>query len=165
MKCSQAMTVGDTSNFLDIALNFGSSQIKYDNIVTQMKRKGLKVVFYGDDTWIKLFPHSFYRDEGVPSFFVSDFHEVRLKMFLVIEDVTCITIRIFHQVDDIVTKNVEHELTRDDWDVMILHYLGMDNIGHVEGPTSWTIHMKLREMDAVIEKIHNYLLKGVRIRS
>lgn len=70
------MTVGDTSNFLDIALNFGSTQIKYDNIISQMKRRGMKVVFYGDDTWTKLFPNSFYRAEGVPSFFVSDFYQV-----------------------------------------------------------------------------------------
>lgn len=73
----QAMTVGDTSNFLDIALNFGSSQIKHDNIIAQMKRKGWKTVFYGDDTWIKLFPNMFYRYEGVTSFFVSDFYDVR----------------------------------------------------------------------------------------
>ena len=70
------MTVGDASNFLDIVLNFGSTEIKHDNLIAQMKRKGMKIVFYGDDTWTKLFPNSFYRQQGVSSFFVSDFYEV-----------------------------------------------------------------------------------------
>ena len=36
---------------------------------------------------------------------------------------------------------------------MILHYLGLDHIGHLEGPRSHLIQPKLTEMGQVIEKV------------
>lgn len=36
---------------------------------------------------------------------------------------------------------------------MILHYLGLDHIGHVHGPFSPLIKTKLKEMDNVIAEI------------
>jgi ethanolaminephosphotransferase len=37
-----------------------------------MKAKGgSKMVMYGDDTWLKLFPETFDRSDGTSSFFVS----------------------------------------------------------------------------------------------
>lgn len=59
------------------------------------------------------------------------------------------------------TRNVESELKRKDWDAMILHYLGLDHIGHIEGPKSPKISTKLQEMDNVIEQLHRYLLQWV----
>lgn len=56
---------------------------------------------------------------------------------------------------------MNEELKRDDWDFMILHYLGLDHIGHVEGSFSSKISSKLREMDAVIGNINRYLLDWV----
>ena len=41
-----------------------------------MKTAGKKIVFYGDDTWIKLFPGHFLRTDGTTSFFVTDYTEV-----------------------------------------------------------------------------------------
>ena len=38
------------------------------------------------------------------------------------------------EVDNNVTRNVWPELEKDDWDVMILHFLGLDHVGHLEGP-------------------------------
>lgn len=76
------MTIGSISNFLDIALNFGSTRVHDDNILMQMVQNKIKIVFYGDDTWIRLFPEIFYRQEGTNSFFVSDFYEVLVKYFL-----------------------------------------------------------------------------------
>ena len=37
---------------------------------------------------------------------------------------------------------------------MILHYLGLDHIGHIIGPKSHLVPLKLKEMDDVIRKIH-----------
>ena len=34
-------------------------------------------------------------------------------------------------VDDNVTRHVMPELENEDWDVMILHYLGLDHAGHL----------------------------------
>lgn len=40
----------------------------------------------------------------------------------------------FTEVDNNVTRHVPQELMRDDWNGMILHYLGLDHIGHKSGP-------------------------------
>ena len=61
-----------------MVLNFDSSSLEEDNLVSQMKRAGKQLVFYGDDTWLKLFPDHFVRNDGTTSFFVSDYTEVCL---------------------------------------------------------------------------------------
>lgn len=45
-----------------------------------------------------------------------------------------------------------------DWDIMILHYLGLDHIGHMGGPRSTLMPMKLLEMDNIIQRIVDYLV-------
>lgn len=70
------MTTGTVSSFVDIALNFGKSSVTTDSFLLQAKNHGHRLIFYGDDTWLKLFPDLFYRHEGTTSFFVSDYTEV-----------------------------------------------------------------------------------------
>lgn len=52
------------------------------------------------------------------------------------------------------TRHVVPEMAKQDWDVMILHYLGLDHIGHLAGPYSPLVQPKLVEMDQIIEKIY-----------
>ncbi|KAL6424028.1 hypothetical protein ACFW04_009733 [Cataglyphis niger] len=127
----KAMMTGTVPNFVDVVLNFGSKPLHSDNLLLQAKKYGHKLVFYGDDTWLSLFPHIFERHDGTTSFFVTDFTEV----------------------DNNVTRHIQHELNNNDWTVMILHYLGLDHIGHVEGPFGASIKPKLQEMDKIIDKI------------
>lgn len=47
-----------------------------------------------------------------------------------------------------------------DWDVLILHYLGLDHIGHSLGPSSSLVGPKLEEMGRVIERVYEYLAAG-----
>ncbi|KAI4280549.1 MAG: hypothetical protein L6R35_005867 [Caloplaca aegaea] len=116
------MTTGSVPSFLDVILNFAesdtaSSMESQDTWLSQLKAKrDGRLVLYGDDTWLKLFPNMFSRADGTSSFFVSDFAEVDLN----------------------VTRNVPTELERDDWNGMILHYLGLDHIGHKSGPHRYT---------------------------
>lgn len=73
----KTLTTGSVSNFIDIVLNLGSTELKSDSIIYQIENNNGKIVFYGDNTWIKLFPKSFYRQmENTDSFFVQDFYEV-----------------------------------------------------------------------------------------
>lgn len=37
-------------------------------------------------------------------------------------------------MDNNVTRHVPEELRNNDWNTMVLHYLGMDHIGHKAGP-------------------------------
>lgn len=80
------MSSGDIPGFVDVIMNFDSPVMTADNILYQMKSSGKSIVFYGDDTWLKLFPSIFLRHEGVTSFFVSDYTEVRLSTISIITD-------------------------------------------------------------------------------
>lgn len=138
----KAMTSGTVPNFIDLVLNFGASEITVDNLIWQMQSYG-KIVFYGDNTWTKLFPHSFTRHgENVDSLFVND----------------------FYKGDQNVTNRLNAELVHPDWKMLILHYLGLDHIGHVEGPFSSKVPGKLEEMDKQVTKIVTAMAKW-RLRS
>ena len=63
------------------------------------------------------------------------------------------------QVDLNVTRHLEAELTKDDWDITILHYLGLDHIGHLAGPSSPLVEPKLNEMSDVIKQVYEELVK------
>ncbi|RHY60300.1 hypothetical protein DYB38_008280 [Aphanomyces astaci] len=65
-------------------------------------------------------------------------------------------------VDSNVTRHLHEELdptmahsNSRDWDVLVLHYLGVDHVGHIDGPHSSSMRHKLGEMDAVVRSIHN----------
>ena len=73
---AQAITSGSIPGFVDVVLNFGSTALTDDNLITQMKLAGKTLTFFGDDTWLSLFPDHFTRADGTVSFFVSDFTEV-----------------------------------------------------------------------------------------
>jgi ethanolamine phosphate transferase 2 subunit G len=73
----KAITTGSIPSFLDVILNLdeadsSSTLASQDTWLAQMKKKNTgKLVMYGDDTWLKLFPETFDRAEGTSSFFVS----------------------------------------------------------------------------------------------
>jgi ethanolaminephosphotransferase len=74
----KAITTGSIPSFLDVILNFAESDTTstladQDTWLAQMSLKddGKKLVMYGDDTWLKLFPQTFDRADGTSSFFVS----------------------------------------------------------------------------------------------
>ncbi|XP_054717516.1 GPI ethanolamine phosphate transferase 2-like [Uloborus diversus] len=131
----KTLVTGTVSNFMDVFLNLNATQMLDDNIIYQTDLKNMKTIFFGDETWLKLFPNSFLRSEGTHSFFVSDFTEV----------------------DNNVTRNVNAELQNTDWTVMILHYLGVDHIGHSYGPHSHYLPKKLKEMDDIIQHIYRFI--------
>ncbi|KAI0378756.1 alkaline phosphatase-like protein [Hypomontagnella monticulosa] len=134
----KAITTGSTPSFLDAILSFdeadtSSTLAVQDTWLAQMKAKKTgKLVMYGDDTWLKLFPGVFDRADGTSSFFVSDFTEV----------------------DNNVTRHVPEELRNDDWNTMILHYLGLDHIGHKTGPRGPNMIPKQHEMDRIVRQIY-----------
>ncbi|XP_018425316.1 PREDICTED: GPI ethanolamine phosphate transferase 2 isoform X2 [Nanorana parkeri] len=132
----KALMTGTIPGFIDIVMNLNTQELQEDNLIWQAKQAGKRIFFYGDDTWIKLFPKHFVEYDGTTSFFVSDFTEV----------------------DNNVTRHLDDVLKRNDWDMLVLHYLGLDHIGHLTGPHSHLIGPKLYEMDLVLKRIHSALL-------
>ena len=77
----KALTSGTLPNFLDVVLNLGSSIVNIDTFLNQMKLTKDKIVFAGDDTWIKMFPKIFHRSyANVDSLFVNDFYLVSFPL-------------------------------------------------------------------------------------
>lgn len=72
----QALVTGSLPGFVDIIRNLNSPALLEDNVITQAKAAGKRMIFYGDDTWVKLFPKHFVEYDGTTSFFVSDYTEV-----------------------------------------------------------------------------------------
>ena len=52
------------------------------------------------------------------------------------------------------TRHVPRELEQDDWQGMVLHYLGLDHIGHKTGPQGPNMLPKQREMDGIVKMIY-----------
>lgn len=73
----KAITTGSIPSFLDVILNFAESDTtstlaNQDTWLSQLKDKpNGKLIMFGDDTWLKLFPDTFARADGTTSFFVS----------------------------------------------------------------------------------------------
>ncbi|KAL0461423.1 UNVERIFIED_CONTAM: GPI ethanolamine phosphate transferase 2 [Sesamum latifolium] len=133
----KAMVSGAVGGFLDVATNFNTQAFLDDNLIAQFLRIGWKMVMLGDETWLKLFPDMFARHDGVSSFFVKD------------------TI----QVDYNVSRHLTTELSSTDWDLLILHYLGLDHVGHIGGRNSNLMGPKLMEMDEVVKRIHSSIMQ------
>jgi len=135
----KAITTGSVPSFLDLVLNFAESDTSstlatQDSWLAQLKAKpNGKLVMYGDDTWLRLFPDFFDRADGTTSFFVSDFTEV----------------------DNNVTRHISDELAQDDWNGMVMHFLGLDHIGHKTGPRGPNMPAKQREMDGIVQQIYD----------
>lgn len=138
-----AYLTGTLPSFGTVLTNLATAEMKTANWISRIQKIGKKVHFFGDDTWIRLLPRSFEKFEGVTSFFVSDYTDV----------------------DNNVTRHLDTELsnTNHSWDALILHYLGLDHIGHSLGGSSSKIPEKLKEMDDVIGRIHKYLKSSTSV--
>ena len=70
----------------------------------------------------------------------------------------------FTNVDVNVTRFVPRELKRPfTWQTLVLHYLGVDHIGHTLGGQSPLIQKKLTEIDVVIGEIYTAMQETVDI--
>ncbi|XGW08366.1 hypothetical protein V3C99_011022 [Haemonchus contortus] len=129
----KALTSGVVPSLITLLGNFFASENTEDSWITSASSTGRRIAFFGDDTWIRLFPNAFIEAEGVTSFFVNDYTEV----------------------DNNVTRHLDIVLNKPTWDVLILHYLGLDHIGHSLGGESPQLKKKLREMDDIAKRIYD----------
>jgi hypothetical protein len=131
-----ALVTGSEPSFSAALSNFGGrAALSEDNLLRLWKQQHKRLVFYGDDTWLRLFPHTFERSEGVSSFSVQD------------------TVEVDHNV----SRHLTAELRQSDWDVLILHYLGLDHVGHSLGPAHPRKTEKLAEMQNILLRIQAQL--------
>ena len=63
------------------------------------------------------------------------------------------------------TRHIMPELRQDDWNTMVLHYLGLDHIGHKSGPRSVNMVPKQREMDGIVRSIYGAIVSQPHLQS
>lgn len=124
----KGLTTGSLPTFIDIGSNFASPEINEDNIIDQIVKNDLPVVFLGDSTWTDLYSHRFKRSYSYPSFDIFD----------------------LDSVDNEILKHLPKELESKDWQVLVAHFLGVDHCGHKHGPMHEEMARKLGEMNEVI---------------
>ena len=166
----KGLSTGGLPTFMDMSKNFASPAVHADNIVAQLARAGRRVVFMGDDTWEKLFPPAlhFTRSSPFPSFNVKDLNTV---------DDGCTRLLTGRHPrpgstplggggggvrgaasaaaspEAQAAPPPKPELERDDWDVVIAHFLGVDHVGHRFGPNNPAMKTKLEEMNTVLSDV------------
>uniref|UniRef100_H2Y686 Uncharacterized protein n=1 Tax=Ciona savignyi TaxID=51511 RepID=H2Y686_CIOSA len=128
MQRIKGMFTGGFPTFIDVSNNFASGEIMEDNVLDQL---GGNITFMGDDTWVGLFPERFQRSFPFPSFDVKD----------------------LHTVDNGVLNHLFDEIPKQDWRLLIAHFLGVDHCGHRYGPLHPEMSLKLAQMDQMIRDV------------
>ncbi|KAK7067880.1 hypothetical protein SK128_027756 [Halocaridina rubra] len=131
MQRLKGLTTGSLPTFIDAGNNFASEEISEDNLIDQLVKCGKKVTIMGDDTWDGLFPRRFHRSFLYPSFNVMD----------------------LHTVDNGIISHLDEEMRRDDWDVIVAHFLGVDHCGHRYGPNHPEMEAKLKQMSDLVGNV------------
>ncbi|KAI9616299.1 hypothetical protein KEM48_005213 [Puccinia striiformis f. sp. tritici PST-130] len=158
----KAMTTGTNPQFLDAVLNIADSTDQEEGAILERSDSWLRqllfasqetsstrplvsqrrALFYGDDTWLRLFPRSWFTEiDGVSSFYVSDTE-------IVDYNVTRHLDRVFPEKGD-----------PQDWDIAILHYLGLDHVGHLGGSKSVLMAPKQEQLDLAIHRVFDGITK------
>ncbi|CAL4950728.1 unnamed protein product [Urochloa decumbens] len=127
----KALTTGGLPTFIDVGNSFGAPAIVEDNIMHQLVKNGKRVVMMGDDTWIQLYPEHFNKSFPYPSFNVKD----------------------LDTVDNGVIEHLLPSLHKNDWDVLIAHFLGVDHAGHIFGVDSTPMIHKLEQYNKILEGV------------
>jgi predicted AlkP superfamily pyrophosphatase or phosphodiesterase len=108
----KGMLSGGITNFFETSEEFGSSEVKEDNVLAQLRaRKGKRndIVFYGDYIWSPMFGKYFDRHQEYESLNVRDL--------------------------DSLDKNVANDIYKEldsgsNFSLMLAHIIGVDSAGH-----------------------------------
>ena len=139
--CLKSIFAGTRPVFFEIVENIDESGVSgtvstgtsQDNLLQRLSGKGRRMAVYGDDVWGKLFPMGLFHRHGLSfGFNIMDFTEV----------------------DELVHAGFEGEKNAEvGSDVIILHYLGLDHLGHSYAAKDEYVRPKLKEMDGKIEEV------------
>ncbi|SCQ16959.1 GPI ethanolamine phosphate transferase 3, putative [Plasmodium ovale] len=128
----KSMLIGTVPNYMDVNENFTPNDNTQDNFVEQLYYNEKVVTAIGDDTITKL--------------------TKSIKKKLVYES---FNIYDLHTLDGKLMEHFYEEYPLNDWDVLYIHVLGVDHVGHMEKPNSRTMKNVLTKFDVFINDIIN----------
>lgn len=148
MQRLKALTTGGLPTFADISANFGGASVDDDSWIKLLntvnyRSRGLrypaKAGFVGDDTWEDLFPGSFVESHPYPSFNTRDLDTVDNGCFL--------------HIPMLMDRLRSNDQSDDELEVVVVHFLGVDHVGHTYGPHNEHMSAKLASMDDSLDKV------------
>ncbi|CAA9990933.1 GPI ethanolamine phosphate transferase 3, putative [Plasmodium knowlesi strain H] len=126
----KSMVIGSIPNYLDLNENFSPSDDIQDNFIEQLYYNRKTVTAIGDDTLVKL-TKNVSRKLVYESFNIFDLYELDNK-----------------------SKNhFYEEYPLDYWDLLYVHVLGVDHVGHVGKPNSRKMKSVLKDFDIFVNDI------------
>ncbi|KAL7315373.1 mannose-ethanolamine phosphotransferase gpi13 [Mucor circinelloides] len=131
MQRIKGLMTGSLPTFIDAGSNFASSAVNEDHLLRHLVNKTM--YFLGDDTWVHLFPESFAKERTFDS---DSFKMLDLD-----------------SVDDAILSRLWGVLDKEDWQVTIAHFLGVDHCGHTYGPSDPNMKRKLNQMNGIVERL------------
>ncbi|CAG9472211.1 unnamed protein product [Plasmodium vivax] len=126
----KSMVIGSIPNYLDVNENFSPSDDIQDNFVEQLYYNRKTVTAIGDDTLSKL-TKNVARKLVYESFNIFDLYDLDIKS----------------------KGHFYEEYPLDYWDVLYVHVLGVDHVGHVGKPNSTTMKNVLKDFDIFVNDI------------
>jgi len=136
MQRLKALTTGGLPTFADISGNMGGASVQEDTWVSHVR-----LGFVGDDTWTDLFDNFVYA-YPYPSFNTRDLDTV---------DNGCMD-----KLPFLMSK-------REELDVVVVHFLGVDHVGHTYGPEHPAMDRKLQQMDEVLSHVLDEAAEGCQV--
>ncbi len=164
MQRLKGLTTGGLPTFADISGSFGGANVDEDSWVQQLHdvpiakrnlaeyRNGNERValmgFVGDDTWVDLFPNQFDDSHPYPSFNTRDLDTV---------DNGCL-LHLPRLLESFGSSSSMGKMGKF-FELIVVHFLGVDHVGHTYGPHNEHMDAKLNQMDdtlqAILTKVDN----------
>lgn len=135
----KSILVGTFSSFLDINENFSPSSEVQDQLVEQLLINQTTITAIGDDT-IKNLTDGISKEYLYHSFDIFD----------------------FFSVDNKCKAHFKDNYPLDDWGIMYIHMLGIDHVGHIEGPNSKVMQSMISSFDDFIDETIQIIQKDKR---
>lgn len=149
MQRLKALTTGGLPTFAEFSTNLGGASVEEDSWLrlmhsTPWQHRGLQspsqAAFVGDDTWVDLYPDEFETALPYPSFNTRDLNTVDNGCLKHIPDL----------MDHLRGFSTNATLA---YEVLVVHFLGVDHVGHTYGPHNHHMTEKLRQMDNALTEI------------
>ena len=149
MQRLKALTTGGLPTFAEFSANMGGASLDEDSWLRLLRTtpwadRGLtqpsQTAFVGDDTWVDLFPQDFTTALPYPSFNTRDLDTV---------DNGCL-----QHIPELMShlRGISTNATLA-YEMLIVHFLGVDHVGHTYGPHNIHMDAKLRQMDTALAEI------------
>lgn len=163
MQRLKALTTGGLPTFADISGNMGGASIEEDTWIQQLKTSDYvkrhlsypsRVAFVGDDTWLDLFPNSLDEAYPYPSFNTRDLDTVDNGCLHHIPELLA---KLRTRNSNATTSGSQQQKEEEALEIMIVHFLGVDHVGHTYGPHNEHMDAKLRQMDDALTELLEHL--------